>query len=179
MKPDQLTSSSTLLRENPPQSSPSASLKSITTSSNQAESQTSADIPTLSDLVKPSKTKNINSMEMEAFKNDHNNKLADDASIIPSTLNSLEKLKTLLPAFIGTRKTELPSTSTAKALPYVNTLTSPMKNNIINNAQANEDPNDNTAWSQEIRGVSSLSSSKNPVSNDDLFNKTLNADIIL
>ena len=179
MKPDQLTSSSTLLRENPPQSSPSVSLKSITTSSNQAESQTSADIPTLSDLVKPSKTKNINSMEMEAFKNDHNNKLADDASIIPSTLNSLEKLKTLLPAFIGTRKTELPSTSTAKALPYVNTLTSPMKNNIINNAQANEDPNGNNAWSQEIRGVTSLSSSKTPVSNDDLFNKTLNADIIL
>ena len=54
-----------------------------------------------------------------------------------------------------------------------------MKNNIINNAQANEDPNGNTAWSQEIRGVTSLSSSKTPVSNDDLFNKTLNADIIL
>ena len=112
-------------------------------------------ISTFSAIVKSS-MKDIPTEPKESAEN------KDDmtASIIPSTLKSLEKLKTILPAFMGTRKTEFPSASENKFL---------SANKVI---KSNEN-----SLSQEIKGVTSLSSIK-PISNED-FNRTLNADIVL
>ena len=186
VRPDQLIASSKLLTENSLQPLAPALLKTATDSIQQFQNSASAGpvnlsskvsgVSTLSDLVKSSTTTTKDSNSLESARDDnHDNNLAA-SSIVPSTLKSLEKLKTLLPTFIGTRKAELPS-ATTKPAPSLNTMPS-STNNIINSMNAKEQSNEN-AWSQEIKGVTSLSSSVNPPSNDDLFNKALNADIVL
>ena len=140
------------------------------------------DIPTISNLVHQ-QTKDI---ELET-------QSKEVASIVPSNLKNLEKLKTLIPTFMGTRKAELPkmqgsvvADSTEKSTgsspgSNVNGVDSPGSEKSLSSPSIGNDfiKSKGNTLSQEIKGVTNnLSLTKSNISSDE-FDKTLNADIVL